>query len=128
MTMVTVIGAGGYAGSHIAEAAVQRNFEVRGMTRSEVAMQVAGVSYERGSILSPEDQAALLEAAKEAGAYNRELSQKADAELRPKLEAAGVQFNEVDKAPFIEATAGIVEAWRGKYPEMVEAITTAAGK
>ena len=35
---------------------------------------------------------------------------------------AGVQFNEVDKAPFIEATAGIVEAWRGKYPEMVDAI------
>ena len=61
MTKVTVIGAGGYAGSHIAEAAVQRNFEVRGMTRSEVAMQVAGVSYERGSILSPEDQARAID-------------------------------------------------------------------
>jgi tripartite ATP-independent transporter DctP family solute receptor len=78
--------------------------------------------------LSAEDQAAIVAAAKEAGTYNRELSQKADAELRPKLEAAGVQFNDVNKAPFIAATAGIVETWRGKCPEMVEAITTAAGK
>lgn len=77
--------------------------------------------------LSPEDQTAILAAAKEAGAYNRELSQKADTELRPKLEAAGVTFNEIDKAPFIEATAPIIEEWRGKYPELVEAITTAAG-
>lgn len=56
MTRVTVIGAGGYAGSHIAEAAVQRGFEVRGVNRSEVAMQIAGVSYEQGSILSQADR------------------------------------------------------------------------
>ena len=78
--------------------------------------------------LSAEDQAAIVEAAKEAGAYNRELSQKADTELRPKLEAAGVTFNEVDKAPFIAATQGIIETWRGKYPELVDIVLKAAGR
>lgn len=78
--------------------------------------------------LSSEDQTAIQAAADEASTYNRELSQKADAELRPKLEAAGVQFNEVDKAPFIKATASVTEAWRGKYPELVESITKAAGR
>lgn len=78
--------------------------------------------------LSSEDQTAIQEAAKEASVYNRELSQKADAELRPKLEAAGVQFNEVDKAPFIEATAGVTETWRAKYPQLVDAILKAVGR
>ncbi len=78
--------------------------------------------------LSPEDQAALLDAAKEAGEYNRELSQASDSELRPKLEAAGVTFNEVDKTPFIEATQGIVTEWQGKYPELVDALMQATGR
>ena len=78
--------------------------------------------------LSPEDQTAIQEAASEAGAYNRDLSRKADAELRPKLEAAGVTFNEVDKAPFIEATKSVTAAWQQKYPELVDAVLAAAGR
>lgn len=77
--------------------------------------------------LAPEDQAALTEAAKEAGEYNRELSKTAAEELRPKLEEAGVQFNEVDKEPFIEATAGITAEWQEKYPELVDSLLKAAG-
>lgn len=60
MTKVTVIGASGYAGSHIAEAAAQRNFAVRGFARGEVAEQIAGVEYAQGSILSSEDRARML--------------------------------------------------------------------
>lgn len=61
MAKVVVIGVGGYAGSHIAEAAVQRDFDVVGFSRNEVAMQLAGVRYQQGSILSPEDRMRMLE-------------------------------------------------------------------
>ncbi len=61
MATVTIIGAGGYAGSHIAEAAVQQDFSVRGFARGEVAQQIAGVNYERGSIQSPEDRQRMLQ-------------------------------------------------------------------
>lgn len=78
--------------------------------------------------LSPEDQQIFLDAAKEAGAYNRQLSADADAELRPKLEEAGVTFNEVDTAPFIEATSPIIVEWQAKYPELVGALLSATGR
>lgn len=61
MTKVVIIGVSGYAGSHIAEAAVQRDFDVVGFSRSEVAMQIAHVHYHRGSIQSPEDRARMLD-------------------------------------------------------------------
>lgn len=77
--------------------------------------------------LAPEDQTALIEAAKEAGAYNRGLSKQASEKLRPQLEDAGVTFNEVDKTPFIEATDGIIDEWKEKYPELVKSLLTASG-
>lgn len=60
MTAVTVIGAGGYAGSHIADAAARRGLAVRGFSRGEVVAKAKGVTYERGSILEPEDRARML--------------------------------------------------------------------
>lgn len=78
--------------------------------------------------LSSDDQSAVLEAAQEAGVYNRELSKNSDAELRPKMEEAGVKFNDVDAAPFIEATKGIITEWQGKYPDLVGAILAATGR
>ncbi|WBU53086.1 TRAP transporter substrate-binding protein [Paracoccus sp. SCSIO 75233] len=78
--------------------------------------------------LSEEDQAAMLEAAKEAGEYNRELSKKSDEELRPMLEEAGVEFNELDTAPFVEATQPIIAEWQEKYPDLVGVLMTATGR
>lgn len=60
MATVTIIGAGGYAGSHIAEAAVQQDFAVRGFSRGEVAQQIAGVDYHQGSIQSATDRKRML--------------------------------------------------------------------
>ncbi|MGE4371990.1 MAG: TRAP transporter substrate-binding protein [Xanthobacter sp.] len=76
--------------------------------------------------LSDKDRSAILEAAKEAGAYNRKRSQEADAELRKKLEEAGVKINEVDTAPFIEMTAPVYAKWQKQYPDMSKAIIDAA--
>lgn len=79
---------------------------------------------------SEEDQAAIREAAKEAGEYNRQRSLNDEKELRAKLEEAGVAFNEVDKQPFVDATQAVYDQWREKYPEMVDQVVeaTAAAK
>lgn len=60
MTELTVIGGSGYAGSHIVEAAAVRGLEVRSMSRSEAAEQIAGVEYLQGSILEAADRAKAL--------------------------------------------------------------------
>jgi tripartite ATP-independent transporter DctP family solute receptor len=77
---------------------------------------------------SPEDQAAIREAAAEAGKLNREMSQKADSELRGEMEAAGVTFNEVDPAPFIEKTQGVYDEWHEQFPELVDLVKQEAAK
>ncbi|HYD65373.1 TRAP transporter substrate-binding protein [Azospirillum sp.] len=69
--------------------------------------------------LSKPDQKAVLDAAAEAGKLNRELSQKADTELRGKMEAAGVKFNTVDAAPFMAKTKPVYDKWQSQFPELV---------
>lgn len=77
---------------------------------------------------SPEDQAAIREAAAEAGQMNRQMSQEADTNLRAEMEAAGVAFNEVDPAAFIEKTKPVIEEWHAQFPELVELIQQEAAK
>lgn len=76
--------------------------------------------------LSPENQQAIQEAALEAGEFNRQASLEADENLRSAMEEAGVKFNEVEKAPFIEATQPVYDDWRKRYPELVEMVVEAA--
>jgi len=78
--------------------------------------------------LSKADQQAVKEAAVEAGKFNRELSLAADADLRTKLTAAGVQINPVDQAPFIAKTKSVYDKWAAQYPDMVKLIVSEAGK
>jgi len=78
--------------------------------------------------LSKEDQQAIREAAKEAAQLNREMSLAADADLRDKLTAAGVQINAVDQAPFVAATKPVYDKWAKQYPELVEVLVTEANK
>lgn len=78
--------------------------------------------------LSKADQQAVKEAAVEAGKFNREMSLAADADLRQKLAAAGVQINEVDKAPFVAKTRPVYDKWSAQYPELVKLIVAEAGK
>lgn len=76
--------------------------------------------------LSSEDQQAVQEAAVEAGEFNRQASLEADENLRSAMEEEGVEFNDVDKAPFIEATQSVYDDWRKQYPELVEMVVEAA--
>lgn len=65
--------------------------------------------------LSPEDQAILTEAATTWGVKQREMVAQANAELVAQLEAKGMQFNEVDKAAFVDAVAPIWESQKDVY-------------
>lgn len=127
MTMITVIGAGGYAGSHIAEAAVQRNFDVRGFSRSEVAMQSAGVDYERGSILSQNDRARMLDA---SDVVVVAVSPRGDmlgrvrpaiAALAREAEAAGVRLGVIGGAGSLHVAEGGPLVVESGFPEEFKA-------
>lgn len=74
------------------------------------------------------DQEAIREAAVEAGKLNREMSLAADAELRVKLAAAGVQINEIDPAPFVARTKPVYDKWSKQFPDLVKLIISEAGK
>lgn len=78
--------------------------------------------------MSKQDQAAVKEAAIEAGKLNRQLSLAADADLKAKLTAAGVQINSVDQAPFIAQTKNVYDKWSKQYPELVEVLVTESKK
>ena len=52
----------------------------------------------------------------------------ADADLKGKLTAAGVQINSVDQAPFIAATKPVYDKWRKTFPELVEVVVKEAAK
>jgi TRAP-type C4-dicarboxylate transport system substrate-binding protein len=78
--------------------------------------------------LSKQDQQAIREAAQEAAKLNRELSLAADADLKGKLAAAGVQINPVDQAPFIAATKPVYDKWRKTFPELVDVVVKEAAK
>jgi tripartite ATP-independent transporter DctP family solute receptor len=75
--------------------------------------------------LSPEDQAAVRQAAKDSVAANRELWAAREKESEAKVRAAGVEIiDNIDKTPFIEAMVPVYEkhANTPKLKELVERI------
>ena len=76
--------------------------------------------------LSPEDQQIIRDAAREAGDLNRKMVRDQTESLRGELEEAGVKFNDVDPAPFVEATQSVYDKWRQQYPELVDELVAAA--
>lgn len=76
--------------------------------------------------MSPEDQQIILEAAAEAAELNRQMVREQTVSLRTEMENAGVTFNEVDTAPFVEATQPVYEKWRAQFPELVDEVVAAA--
>jgi len=74
---------------------------------------------------SEADRKAVRDAAAEATALQRKLSQEADEKLLAELKAKGVQVTTVDKAAFAKATAKVEEKWAtgpiGPYVKKVSA-------
>jgi TRAP-type transport system periplasmic protein len=78
--------------------------------------------------LTPEQQAAVQEAATEAGQLQRQLMKEADQKLLAEFQAnPDVKVNEVDRAAFKQATAPVVESWRKKdFGDFVTRVVDAA--
>jgi tripartite ATP-independent transporter DctP family solute receptor len=75
---------------------------------------------------SEKDKAAVRQAAKEAGEFNRKRSMDDEVKLRAEIEKTGVKFNEVDAAPFIAKTKPVYDQWRAKFPELVDLVVKEA--
>lgn len=78
--------------------------------------------------LKPEDKRLVQEAAKEAEAHQRALSQETDARLLGEFRANGaVAVNGVDQAPFRAATASVYEKWEARpFGDFVKKLRAAA--
>ncbi|CAI8925564.1 TRAP transporter substrate-binding protein [Pseudomonas sp. IT-P260] len=72
--------------------------------------------------LSPEQQALVKTAAKAAQAEERVLWDKKSAASEEKLKAAGVEFIQVDKKPFYDATAPVREKYGAAYADLIKKI------
>ena len=77
--------------------------------------------------LSEADRKAVQEAAAEATALQRKLSQEADDKLLADLKARGVQVTTPDRAPFARATADVTAKWEsGPIGPYVKKVVAAA--
>ncbi len=75
--------------------------------------------------LSPQHQKAVLEAAREAGAYQRQLNNDNVAKILAEVRKAGLQvIDKVDAAPFFETTKPVRQMFTSKYggEEYIKAI------
>jgi len=72
--------------------------------------------------LTPDQQQLVQKAAKAAQAEERVLWDKKSAASEEKLKAAGVEFIEVDKKPFYDATAPVREKYGAKYADLIKKI------
>lgn len=72
--------------------------------------------------LSADDQALMKKLAREAQMEQRELWDKKVAESKEGLKKAGVEFIEVDKKPFYDATAPVREKYGKDYAELIKRI------
>ena len=72
--------------------------------------------------LTPEQQALVKTAAKAAQAEERVLWDKKSAASEEKLKAAGVEFIQVDKKPFYDATAPVREKYGAAYADLIKKI------
>ena len=103
---------------------VQKNLA---MTNHQFQMTPFLISKRSWDKLSDADKKAVTEAAAEATALQRKLSQEADDKLLAELKAKGVQVSTPDKAAFAKATADVVAKWEaGPIGAYVKKVVAAA--
>ncbi|MDY8108712.1 TRAP transporter substrate-binding protein [Fulvimarina sp. 2208YS6-2-32] len=81
---------------------------------------VSNIALER---LPEEYRTVLKTTAKELAPVHTAMVLEAEAKQWEEIAAAGMAINEVDKAPFVEATRPVIEKYRGQFgPEIIDAI------
>jgi tripartite ATP-independent transporter DctP family solute receptor len=81
------------------------------------------MSKETWNSLTPEQQALVKKVAKEAQMEERKLWDAKVAASEEKLKAAGVEFINVDKKPFYDATAPVREKYGAQYADLMKRIS-----
>jgi tripartite ATP-independent transporter DctP family solute receptor len=85
------------------------------LTNHQLFIQVLSISEKTWKKLSPEQQKILMECAKEAQDYEREIAAKEETELINTLKEKGMQINEVqDQKPFAEAAKPLRDTYINK--------------
>jgi tripartite ATP-independent transporter DctP family solute receptor len=108
----------GYASNKLYE--VAPNYILTGHTYSPSIILMSEASW---NTLDAEDQAIVMEAAKETENWNKENIEKLDADLLQEIKDAGANVVEVpDKTPYIEAVKGVVEKYTAGLEAEYEAI------
>jgi TRAP-type C4-dicarboxylate transport system substrate-binding protein len=72
--------------------------------------------------MTPSDQARVKKFAREAQLEQRALWDKSVAEYTAKLKAAGIEWIEVDKKPFYEATTPVRAKYGSAYVDLIKRI------
>ena len=91
---------------------VQKYLSMTGHIWGAACLTVSSIAW---SQLSPEDQATVKEAAVKWGNEQRKMVAESEIALIEKLKAKGMQFNEVDKAAFVEALAPIWDSQKDVF-------------
>lgn len=86
------------------------------------------VSSQVWNQISPEDQALVEAAAKSWGEKQRQMVADSDAEMIEKLKAAGMEFNDVDRAAFVAAVQPIWETEAPTFGDELMGLMDAARK
>jgi TRAP-type transport system periplasmic protein len=87
---------------------------------------VAGMWWWSG--LDEAGQQCALDATSQAGEEQRQTSLEENESLRATMEGEGVTFEEADRDAYIEATSSVYDKYAEQFPEVVEALRSAAGK
>ncbi len=96
---------------------VQKYVSMTGHIWGAACLTVSSVTWAQ---ISPEDQAVVKEAAVKWGNAQRQMIANSETALVEKLKSKGMQFNDVDKAAFIEALQPIWESQKDVFgPELL---------
>ena len=105
------------------------HYEVAGfysMSEHLIIPECVCVNTAKFEALSADMQAAVVAAAEEAAAFQRELWNEQTQASREAVEAAGVKINQIaDKTPFQEAMVPVYENYLAANPDMAELVALA---
>lgn len=104
---------------------VQKYISLTGHKYEMTSFLMSKVAWNK---LSPDDKQIIQQAANEARDLNRKLSAASEEELRGKIEATGVEFNNVDPAPFHAMVKPVYEKWTKEQGAFVGRVQAAAAK
>lgn len=103
---------------------VQKHLALTGHMFQMTPLVISKRSWDR---LSAADKGVLTQAAQEATAYQRELSQQVEDKLLDDLKAKGVQVTTIDAKAFAQATAKVQQKWlAGPIGPYLSQVVTAA--